>query len=179
MKICQDSALCHTDREVIGVELQKVLVTLVDLALIGKHAHWNVVGPDFRSLHLELDEMIDTWRAAADAVGERAVALGHWPDGRTATVGARTQLTSLTDGPQPDSSLVAALTVRLADTVDLVREYTDRVQDIDTVTADLLRGIVATLEQQLIVAAGPNGSAQERHADLKSLDVSRVLSLLR
>jgi starvation-inducible DNA-binding protein len=141
--------LSPTDREVIGSELQKSLVTLVDLALIGKHAHWNVVGPNFRPLHLQLDEMIDAWRKAADAVGERAVALGHWPDGRTATVDAGTSLTSLTEGPQPDRSLVVSLTAILADAVGIVRECMDRAEDVDTVTGDLLRGIVATLEQQL------------------------------
>jgi starvation-inducible DNA-binding protein len=141
--------LSPTDRELIGIELQKSLVTLVDLALVGKHAHWNVVGPNFRSLHLQLDEMIDAWREAADAVGERAVALGHWPDGRTATVGAGTSLTSLTEGPQPDRSLVVSLTAILADAVGIVRECMDRAEDLDTVTGDLLRGIVATLEQQL------------------------------
>jgi starvation-inducible DNA-binding protein len=46
-------------------------------------------------------------------------------------------------------SLVASLTTILAEAVGLVRELTDRVEDLDTVTADLLRGIVATLEQQL------------------------------
>jgi starvation-inducible DNA-binding protein len=141
--------LTYTDRELIGIELQKALVALLDLALIGKHAHWNVVGPNFRSLHMELDDMIGTWREAADAVGERAVALGHWPDGRTATVGAASALTSLTEGPQPDRSLVESLTTILAEAVGLIRDLTDRVEDLDTVTADLLRGIVATLEQQL------------------------------
>jgi starvation-inducible DNA-binding protein len=141
--------LSDRDREVIGLELQKALVTLIDLALIGKHAHWNVVGPNFRSLHLQLDEMIDTWRRGADAIGERAAALGHGPDGRTSTVGATSPLTSLSEGPQPDSSLVASLTTILADAAGDIRERTDRADELDTVTGDMLRGIVATLEQQL------------------------------
>jgi starvation-inducible DNA-binding protein len=141
--------LGHTDREAIGIELQQALTTLVDLALTGKHAHWNVVGPNFRSLHLQLDDMVDTWRQAADAVAERAAALGHSPDGRTATIAARTPLTSLAEGPQPDGALVTSLTAILTDAVGLIRERIDRVEPLDTVTADLLRGIVATLEQQL------------------------------
>ena len=141
--------LDHTDREAIGIELQKALVTLIDLALIGKHAHWNVVGPKFRSLHLQLDDMIDTWRQAADAVGERAAALGHSPDGRPDTVAARTPLTSLAEGPQPGSSLVTSLAAILTDAVGAIRERTDGIEDLDPVTADLLRGIAATLEEQL------------------------------
>jgi starvation-inducible DNA-binding protein len=40
-----------------AAELQTVLVDLIDLGLQGKQAHWNVVGPQFRTLHLELDEV--------------------------------------------------------------------------------------------------------------------------
>ena len=141
--------LRHNEREAIGIELQKVLVTLIDLSLIGKQAHWNVVGPHFRSLHVQLDEMIDAWYEAADAVGERAVTLGHAPSGQSATVAAQTQLTPLDEGPLPDTTVIAALTTILTDAVGLIRERTDRLEDLDTVTADLLHGVIATLEAQL------------------------------
>ena len=141
--------LRHADRQAIGAELQMVLVTLIDLSLTGKHAHWNVVGPHFRSLHLQLDEMIDAWREAADSVGERAVALGHPADGRVATVSARTELPALDAGPQQDSGVIASLTGILTDAIGNIRERMDRLEDVDTVTADLLHGVVATLEEQL------------------------------
>ena len=53
-----------------------------DLSLIGKQLHWTVVGPDFRPLHLQLDELVDSWRELSDTVAERAVALGVMPDGQ-------------------------------------------------------------------------------------------------
>jgi starvation-inducible DNA-binding protein len=34
--------------------LQRILVDLVELHLQGKQAHWNVVGANFRDLHLQL-----------------------------------------------------------------------------------------------------------------------------
>ena len=37
------------DGEQTAAELQAMLVDLIDLALIGKQAHWNVVGPHFRA----------------------------------------------------------------------------------------------------------------------------------
>lgn len=140
--------LRHVDREAIGIELQGVLAILVDLSLTGKHAHWNVQGPNFRPLHLQLDEMIDAWRDAADTVGERAVALGHAPDGRTATVAVQTPLTPLEAGPQLDRELLVNLTRILTEAIGAVRERMDRLEDVDTVTADLLHGIVAKLEEQ-------------------------------
>jgi starvation-inducible DNA-binding protein len=141
--------LHDTERDAIGRALQDVLMTLIDLSLIGKHAHWNVVGPSFRSLHRQLDEMVDAWRDAADIVGERIAALGLSPDGRTETVAARTPLASVAGGPQSDSSLVTSLTAILTDAVGLIRERTARIEDLDAVTADLLHGISATLEEQL------------------------------
>jgi len=56
-----------------------MLVDLVDLALSGKQAHWNVQGRQLRSVHLFLDELVASWRAFADQVAERAVALGASP----------------------------------------------------------------------------------------------------
>jgi starvation-inducible DNA-binding protein len=141
--------LRHVEREAIGIELQKVLVALTDLALSGKQAHWNVVGPRFRSLHLELDEMVAAWRVAADTVAERAVALGHAPDGRVGTVAERTILPALPDGPLQDTAVVTLLTRLLTEAVGLIRECMDRLEDVDAVTADVLHGVVAELEEQL------------------------------
>jgi len=141
--------LRHEEREGLGNELQTILVVLTDLALTGKHAHWNVVGPSFRSLHLMLDEMIETWREAGDSVAERAAALGHSPDGRIATVATHTELTALPAGRQSDRELVIALTVLLTEATAVVRERTERLEDLDVVTADLLHGVIASLEEQL------------------------------
>ena len=72
----------------VGRVLEATLQELVDLALIGKQLHWAVVGPLFRPLHLHLDELVDSWRALGDTVAERAVALGHVPDGQARAVSA-------------------------------------------------------------------------------------------
>ena len=55
--------------------LQKVLVDLVELHLQGKQAHWNLVGTNFRDLHLQLDSIVDIAREAADMIAERMRAL--------------------------------------------------------------------------------------------------------
>ena len=83
--------LAAADREVAG-ELQGMLVELIDLALIGKQAHWNVVGPHFRSVHAEMDQLVDAWRALGDDVAERAVALGAAPDGQVEAVAGASEL---------------------------------------------------------------------------------------
>ncbi|MBZ4518154.1 DNA starvation/stationary phase protection protein, partial [Mycobacterium avium subsp. hominissuis] len=49
----------------LAVNLQRVLVDLVELHLQGKQAHWNVIGSNFRDLHLQLDELVDAAREAS------------------------------------------------------------------------------------------------------------------
>jgi starvation-inducible DNA-binding protein len=141
--------LRHEERQGLGAELQATLVALTDLSLAGKQAHWNLVGRSFRPLHLFLDELVDGWRESADRVAERAVALGYAPDARAATVAARSPLEPLPDGQLLDSDVIAAFTAMLTSAIGDIRERMDRIEDLDTVTADLLHGVVAGLEENL------------------------------
>ena len=141
--------LRRPDRRAIGAELQAVLITLTDLSLAGKQAHWNLVGRSFRPLHLFLDEMIDAWRNAADEVAERAVALGHAPDARAQTVAETTQLEPLPEGQILDSDVITLFVSLLVAAIGDTRERMDRLEDVDAVTADLLHGVVAKLEENL------------------------------
>ncbi|POX43673.1 Dps family protein, partial [Streptomyces sp. Ru72] len=80
------SPLPDTDLKTVSEALQGALVDLLDLSLVAKQIHWNIIGPRFRSIHLQLDEVVDTARRHSDTVAERASALGVPPDGRAATV---------------------------------------------------------------------------------------------
>src|ERR1700733_5465492 len=62
--------------------MQSVLVDLVELSLQGKQAHWNVVGKNFRDLHLQLDEIVEAARIFSDEVAERLRAMHAIVDGR-------------------------------------------------------------------------------------------------
>ena len=72
--------------------LDGALADLLDLGLLAKQAHWNVVGPRFPAMHHLLDQLADLARTSSDRVAERAVVLGHAPDGRAASI---TRLSSL------------------------------------------------------------------------------------
>src|SRR5258706_9179756 len=96
-------------RDEVGRELQATLVELVDLSLVGKQLHWSVVGPFFRSLHLQLDELVDAWRELADTVAEPAVALGYMVDGQAGAVGAGADSAPLQRGGVADRGVGAAL----------------------------------------------------------------------
>jgi len=47
-----------------------------------------VLGANFRGLHLQLDEIVDTAREASDTIAERMRAVNAVPDGRSDTVAA-------------------------------------------------------------------------------------------
>jgi starvation-inducible DNA-binding protein len=142
--------LRHEERRALGVLLQRTLVELTDLALIGKQLHWNVQGPNFRSLHLQLDDLVDAWRAMGDRVAERAVMLGVSPDGRASTIAEQTPFDATrAAGPLEDALVVDVLTVVLAEAVKLARKSMQQSGELDDVSNDLLIEVVHTLEEQL------------------------------
>jgi starvation-inducible DNA-binding protein len=136
------------EREGVGSELQATLVALVDLSLIGKQLHWAVTGPLFRPLHLQLDELVDSWRELADTVAERAVALGFVPDGQAQTVAAASQLEQVAQGPIEDHVVVRELTHRIADVSERVRDQMNRLGGADLASQDVLIEVVRELEKQ-------------------------------
>src|SRR5438034_10335359 len=69
------------EREGVGQELQATLHELIDLSLIGKQLHWAIVGALFRPLHLQLDELVESWHELSDTVAAWAGAPGLVPAG--------------------------------------------------------------------------------------------------
>ena len=144
-----------------GRELQATLLDLVDLALTGKQLHWSVVGPNFRPLHLQLDELVDAWHGLADAVAERAVAIGTFPDGQAGAVAARSLARPLSPGAIEDHSVVNELAHRIAEVSELARARMDRMADLDAASQDVLIEVVRKLEEQqwMVRAQLPHGGA--------------------
>jgi len=141
-------ALGTHQREEVGNQLQETLVELVDLSLLGKQLHWSVVGPLFRPLHLHLDELVDSWRALADTVAERSVAIGHFPDGQAAALAAA-DLDDVPRGPVEDDAVVRVLSERLADVAEPIRGRMGRLGELDLPPQDVPIEVVRALEEQL------------------------------
>jgi len=137
------------EREETGRQLQALLVELIDLSLLGKQLHWTVVGPQFRPLHLQLDELIDSWRELADTVAERAVAIGFIPDGQSATVAADSPLRGVERDQLEDRVVARELTDRLAEVAEHARSCMDRLGELDAASQDVVTEVVRALEQQL------------------------------
>lgn len=141
--------LGRDDLQLVNDNLQSVLIVLSDLALLGKQAHWNLVGPRFRELHLQLDEFVAAWRIASDEVAERAVALGGVPDGSAKMIAEHSRLAGLPIRTIQDTEVTEFFTSLISDAVSHIRANMDEIEEPEPVTADMLHGIVGTLEEQL------------------------------
>ncbi|MBK3627310.1 Dps family protein [Streptomyces asoensis] len=141
------SPLSDADLKTVAQALQGALVDLVDLALVAKQVHWNVVGPRFRSVHLQLDEVVDVARAHSDTVAERASALGVSPDGRATTVAAGSGIGAVQAGWVKDTDAVGSLVTALGAAITRMRERVSATGDADPVTQDIFIGITADLEK--------------------------------
>ena len=126
--------------------LQRVLVDLIELHLQGKQAHWNVVGTNFRDLHLQLDELVDFAREASDTVAERMRALDVIPDGRSDTVAAGTSLPQFPAYEHGTAEVVDLITARTYAAVGTLRGVHDDVDAEDPSTADILHQLIDGLE---------------------------------
>ncbi len=141
------STLSEGDLKVVGTALQGALVDLVDLSLVAKQVHWNVVGPRFRSVHLQLDDVVVTARQHSDTVAERASAVGVNPDGRSGTVAKETAIASVPEGWIKDTDAVKILVDALGVVTGRMRERIEATDEPDPVTQDLLIALTAELEK--------------------------------
>ncbi|CAM5381758.1 Dps family protein [Streptomyces sp. URMC 127] len=141
------SSLPEHDRKTVGDALQGALVDLVDLSLVAKQVHWTVVGPRFRSVHLQLDEVVASARAHADTVAERASALGIAPDGRAETVAKTSGIDPVGGGWCRDTEAVQTLVSALGAVITRMRERIRATEEPDPVTQDLLIGLTGDLEK--------------------------------
>jgi starvation-inducible DNA-binding protein len=131
----------------LAESLQRVLVDLIELHLQGKQAHWNVIGTNFRDLHLQLDELVDFAREGSDTIAERMRALDAVPDGRSDTVAATTSLPQFPDHERNTAEVVDLITTRTYAAIYTLRTVHDAVDAEDPSTADILHAQIDGLEK--------------------------------
>ncbi|WP_405882906.1 DNA starvation/stationary phase protection protein [Streptomyces sp. NBC_01136] len=151
------SPLSDADLKTVSGALQGALVDLLDLSLVAKQVHWNVVGPRFRSIHLQLDEVVDTARLHSDTVAERASTLGVSPDGRAATVATSSGIGPTPEGWVKDTDAVETLVDGLSAVIARMRERVEATGEADPVSQDIFIQITADLEKHHWMFQAENG----------------------
>lgn len=142
------SPLPEDARKIVTEALHDALVDLVDLALVGKQAHWNVTGPRFRTIHFQLDEVVEAARKHADTVAERSATIGSSPDGRAGTVATESQLNPIDSGWLRDDDVVAAFTGIYGGLIKRMRQRAREVEQADQVSNNILLDVTEDLEKQ-------------------------------
>jgi starvation-inducible DNA-binding protein len=132
----------------VAMDLQATLIELTELSLQGKQAHWNVNGPNFRSVHLELDEIVDAARLSADRVAERIVTIGLAPDARAGTVATGQPFDPFPAGSIGTAQVVELIGSLIDELADRLHERIDRLGESDLVSQGVLVSVAEELEKQ-------------------------------
>ena len=122
----------------VAVILQDRLHALNDLALILKHVHWNVIGPNFIGVHTMLDPQVDAVRQMVDETAERIAVLGGSPVGTAGSIVRARTGKDYEVGRADALTHLAALDQVYSDVVEGHRRCLDEVGELDLVTQDLV-----------------------------------------
>ncbi len=126
--------------------LQRILNTYNDLHLTLKHVHWNVVGPNFISVHEMIDPQVETIRATPTT----------WPSGSPPWAARRRHPRRLVEQRDWDDYSIgragaiehlAALDAVYVGVIQSIRKAAEETEELDDVTNDLLIGHLHEIEQ--------------------------------
>ncbi len=126
--------------------LQDRLNAYNDLHLTLKHIHWNVVGPNFISVHEMLDPQVEAVRGFADDVAERIATLGSSAKGTPGTIVSERSWDDYSIGRATAIEHLGALDLVYTGVIETTRKNIDEVGEIDPITEDMLIGQSAQLE---------------------------------
>ncbi|MCG9733763.1 DNA starvation/stationary phase protection protein [Pseudoalteromonas shioyasakiensis] len=125
-----DTGINEQDRFVIGEALKRLLADSYTLYLQTHNFHWNVIGPQFRELHLMFEEQYNALAIAVDDIAKRIRTLGEVALG---TYKAFVDLSSVSevDGVPSAEQMVSILVRSHEQVVKTCRDVLKLAQDED------------------------------------------------
>ncbi len=127
--------------------LQDRLIGLLDLSMTLKHAHWNVVGKGFLTVHEMFDEHVAATRRMADELAERIATLGGIPNGLPGFMTSNRSWNDYELGRGPVDAHLGALDMLYSDRIGEHRASIGATEELEPVTADMLTTQTAELEK--------------------------------
>jgi starvation-inducible DNA-binding protein len=140
----------------VAVPLQETVIDYLSLASVVRQAHWAVIGREFRSFHVYMDELAAELDGLIDETAERMLAVGVLPRGQVNYVAEHSEVEGLPPTLLQKSELVVALSERMAAVVTRIRARIAILDDLDAVSADLLIAATAGLEKTLWMLQAEN-----------------------
>ncbi|KAB8287342.1 DNA starvation/stationary phase protection protein [Bifidobacterium ramosum] len=136
-----------TSEKAIAI-LQNRLSQEQEAALVLKHAHWNVTGPNFIAVHEMLDPEVESVLAQADETAERIATLGGTPDGRAdAIVRNRTWKPFDVEGRAGTTAYLEALIEYYDAFIAEDRRAVAELDELDFVSSNIIQDHVQQLEK--------------------------------
>ncbi len=133
--------------KIIGI-LQERLSQEQEAALVLKHAHWNVAGPNFIAVHEMLDPEVEAVLAQADETAERIAPLGGTPDGRAdAITRNRTWKPFDVDGRAGTEKYLEALIEYYDAFIADDRKAIAELDELDVISSNIIQDHVQELEK--------------------------------
>ena len=128
--------------------LQNRLSQEQEAALVLKHAHWNVTGPNFIAVHEMLDPEVEAVLAQADETAERIATLGGTPAGRAdAITRNRTWMPFDVDGRAGTEKYLEAL-IDYYDAFSAAdRKAIAELDELDVISSNIIQDHVQELEK--------------------------------
>ena len=128
--------------------LQNRLSQEQEAALVLKHAHWNVTGPNFIAVHEMLDPEVEAVLAQADETAERIATLGGTPDGRAdAITRNRTWKPFDVDGRAGTEKYLEALIEYYDAFIADDRKAIAELDELDVISSNIIQDHVQELEK--------------------------------
>ncbi|RSX54563.1 DNA starvation/stationary phase protection protein [Bifidobacterium dolichotidis] len=136
-----------TSEKAIGI-LQERLSQEQAGALVLKHCHWNVAGPNFIAVHEMIDPQVDDVLDMADETAERIAAMGGSPQGRPDDVlRFRTWPKFELTGRQDALDYLRALDKYYDAWIKADRQAIKELDELDVVSSNIMQDHVQKLEQ--------------------------------
>lgn len=136
-----------TSEKIIPI-MQECLSHEQATALVLKHAHWNVAGPNFIAVHEMIDPQVDEVLEMADESAERIAQLGGAPMGRPDDIlRFRTWSKFDLDGRASTIEYLKALDAYYTDLVKDERNAIAQLDDLDVISSNIIQDHVQSLEK--------------------------------
>ena len=131
--------------------LQNRLSQEQEAALVLKHAHWNVTGPNFIAVHEMLDPEVEAVLAQADETAERIATLGGTPDGRADAIVRNRTWKSFDAEGRGGTEEVAQSEARAEEYYDAFiaddRKAIAELDELDVISSNIIQDHVQELEK--------------------------------
>ena len=142
-----DIGLSDADRQRVAESLSRALADTYTLYLKTQNFHWNVTGPQFRTLHLMFEEQYTDLAEAVDEIAERIRALGAVAPGSFSQFSKLSSIQEATTVPSAQDMIRQLVSDNEAADCTL-RETANIAEEVnDIVTADLVTQRMAVHEK--------------------------------